>query len=262
MADQETVIITSPAAEPQGVELLPCPFCGAVFELATREGQPAFWITHLSECYIASCKGNRHQWILVRGVKKWNTRADLPRATAEEVPARLTQIQERYSNTADSSAIYRVSANDLGWLINEVELRTRATGETTVEACLAELRELLPRYHFRITFCYDSNVDLDDHRYCNVAWIDPESGEDQPPPAPKGKERSSMVDLSRYEQRGKDWFCKKDGTLILAVIRYYPVWDGPFPCSGSGEVLSENIPFCPTCEESPTNIGTPVTSAQ
>jgi hypothetical protein len=60
-----------------------------------------------------------------------------------------------------------------------------------------------------------------------------------------------MADLSRYEQRGKDWFCKKDGSQILAAIRYYPVWDGPFPCSGFGEVTSENVPFYPTCEGNP-----------
>lgn len=42
-----------------------------------------------------------------------------------------------------------------------------------------------------------------------------------------------MPDLSRYERRGDRWFCKKDGSEILAIVRYYPVWDGPFPCSGS-----------------------------
>jgi hypothetical protein len=66
-----------------------------------------------------------------------------------------------------------------------------------------------------------------------------------------------MSDLSKYEQRGRDWFCKKCGSQILAVIRYYPIWDGPFPCSGSGEVGSENIPFCPQCEEKPDSRGTP-----
>ena len=55
-----------------------------------------------------------------------------------------------------------------------------------------------------------------------------------------------------YEQRGMDWFCKTCGAQILAVIRYCPVWDGPGPCAGSGEVVTEQEPFCPNCEEKPS----------
>lgn len=62
-----------------------------------------------------------------------------------------------------------------------------------------------------------------------------------------------------YERKGDVWLCKTCGSVIAASIKYFPVWDGPFPCSGSGEVISENIPFCPTCEERPDSRGTPVT---
>lgn len=62
----------------------------------------------------------------------------------------------------------------------------------------------------------------------------------------------------KYIHQGARWICKECGAVILAVIRYYPVWDGPFPCSGSGEVQSEQIPYCPNCEEVPDTRGTPV----
>jgi hypothetical protein len=61
-----------------------------------------------------------------------------------------------------------------------------------------------------------------------------------------------------YEQRGRDWFCKTCGAQILAVVRYHSVWDGPGPCSGGGEVLTSNAPFCPNCEEKPSERGLPI----
>lgn len=54
-----------------------------------------------------------------------------------------------------------------------------------------------------------------------------------------------------YERRGQQWLCKTCGSEIKAVIRYAPVWDGPFPCSGSGEVETHQEPYCPTCEVKP-----------
>lgn len=53
-----------------------------------------------------------------------------------------------------------------------------------------------------------------------------------------------------YELRadGK-YYCRKDGSLILGRIVTVPVWDGPFPCSGSGMVESYQTPYCPKCEQ-------------
>ena len=48
------------------------------------------------------------------------------------------------------------------------------------------------------------------------------------------------------------------GEDIMAARITPPIWDGPFPCSGSGRVRSEIIPYCPKCEEKPDSSGTPI----
>lgn len=57
--------------------------------------------------------------------------------------------------------------------------------------------------------------------------------------------------LDNYERNGSGWNCKTCGSTIAASIKYVPVWDGPFPCSGSGEVESYQLPYCPNCEVKP-----------
>ena len=58
-------------------------------------------------------------------------------------------------------------------------------------------------------------------------------------------------DFNNYERRDAGWICKTCGSTIAASIKYVPVWDGPFPCSGSGRVESYQLPYCPNCEFKP-----------
>lgn len=57
--------------------------------------------------------------------------------------------------------------------------------------------------------------------------------------------------FDNYERKGSGWICKTCGSTIMASIKYAPIWDGPFPCSGSGEVESYQLPYCPKCEVKP-----------
>jgi len=51
------------------------------------------------------------------------------------------------------------------------------------------------------------------------------------------------------------WDC---GEGILAAQVIHPIWDGPFPLSGSGRCSTENVPYCPKCELKPSSRGTPI----
>lgn len=53
----------------------------------------------------------------------------------------------------------------------------------------------------------------------------------------------------------KGWVHNPCGGQIMNFVDYRPIWDGPFPCSGSGQVHCENTPYCPNCEEKPTPQG-------
>jgi hypothetical protein len=50
----------------------------------------------------------------------------------------------------------------------------------------------------------------------------------------------------------------KCGTTLLVTPVYHPVWDGLFPCSGTGEVRVEQVPYCPSCQTKPGTYGAPV----
>lgn len=52
------------------------------------------------------------------------------------------------------------------------------------------------------------------------------------------------------------------GTKIMTVNVRHPVHDGPFPLSGSGEVDLELVPYCPNCQERPSEQGAPVPQRQ
>lgn len=132
-----------PEAQPQGGELKPCPFCAGT-KLRVKLDDVAYLKPH---CWIVICQGcgangaNRSSEDAAR--EAWNTRADLPRATAadyEEVLAdhrrlvRELDVLLNGDNAAEQASLVDIVA----------QLRTapRATGETTVEACLAELRDM------------------------------------------------------------------------------------------------------------------------
>jgi len=53
-------------------------------------------------------------------------------------------------------------------------------------------------------------------------------------------------------------FKHKCGTEIVGARVTHPVWDGPFACSGSGNVHTEMVPFCPECETEPNPSGAPI----
>ena len=56
---------------------------------------------------------------------------------------------------------------------------------------------------------------------------------------------------------GKDWV-HSCGTEILGKEVAHPIWDGPFPLSGSGQCNYETVPYCPKCETEPNYHGAPI----
>lgn len=52
--------------------------------------------------------------------------------------------------------------------------------------------------------------------------------------------------------------CRKCGWTIQSVSVSHPIWDGPFAMCGSGKVFNEARPYCPKCEESPADRGSPI----
>jgi len=55
-----------------------------------------------------------------------------------------------------------------------------------------------------------------------------------------------------------DGYIHHCGTEVASRRVLYPIWDGPFPCSGSGKCHSQEVPFCPKCEEEPASSGAPI----
>lgn len=60
----------------------------------------------------------------------------------------------------------------------------------------------------------------------------------------------------------ENFTCKECGAMILAARVAHPIWDGPFPCSGNGQVHNEYLPYCPNCEEEPDFHGSPIITNQ
>jgi len=52
--------------------------------------------------------------------------------------------------------------------------------------------------------------------------------------------------------------CPTCGVTIRAISVAHPIWNGPFAMSGSGQVFNEQRPYCPKCEEAPSDGGGPV----
>lgn len=66
-------------------------------------------------------------------------------------------------------------------------------------------------------------------------------------------------DTSKY-MRQSDGIraCKSCGGAILIASVAHPVWDGPFPMSGSGRCIYEHIPYCRKCDTKPNSQGSPI----
>jgi hypothetical protein len=70
------------------------------------------------------------------------------------------------------------------------------------------------------------------------------------------RERSDTV---RYErQQDSSYVCRECGTAVLKIRVAHPIWDGPFPTSGSGKCRYEEVFYCPSCEREPNPSGAPV----
>lgn len=58
-------------------------------------------------------------------------------------------------------------------------------------------------------------------------------------------------------RKGDDWV-HKCGTTLLSAKVIHSIHDGPFALSGSGSTSVEMVPYCPNCQEKPSQIGTPL----
>ena len=66
-------------------------------------------------------------------------------------------------------------------------------------------------------------------------------------------------DMSKYiKQEDETYKCRDCGETILAARVAHPIWNGPFPQSGSGKCLYEDISYCPECEQKPSLRGSPI----
>ncbi len=78
------------------------------------------------------------------------------------------------------------------------------------------------------------------------------------------KRKSGQLKDGKYlvltESEGKQGvgFTHSCGTEIMGAKVAHPVWDGPFPMSGSGQVKYTTVPYCTKCETTPDFHGMPV----
>lgn len=75
----------------------------------------------------------------------------------------------------------------------------------------------------------------------------------------RGRGRAAIYKIVKEHPDGREEYqcttCKSD---ILAAQVAHPIWDSPIPCSGSGRVHNETVPYCPKCEQKPDFNGTPI----
>ena len=63
--------------------------------------------------------------------------------------------------------------------------------------------------------------------------------------------------LTESTQEGRRPYIHSCGEIVLGAMIAHPIWDGPFPESGSGRCHYELWPYCPECEEKPGFHGSP-----
>lgn len=71
-------------------------------------------------------------------------------------------------------------------------------------------------------------------------------------------ERKPQSKVVYKMNKGRGYNCLNCGLEILAEKVAHPIWDGPFPMSGSGKCHYETVPYCPKCEPKPDFHGTPI----
>lgn len=75
----------------------------------------------------------------------------------------------------------------------------------------------------------------------------------------KGRGRTAVYKVTNVNpDETENYECTNCGEEILGVKVAHPIWDGPFPCSGSGKCHYENVPYFPKCEQEPKFHGTPI----
>lgn len=52
--------------------------------------------------------------------------------------------------------------------------------------------------------------------------------------------------------------CRDCGAEIMCIRQKRSVWDSPIPCTGSGEVRTVAVLYCPNCEKPPSSNGPPI----
>jgi hypothetical protein len=73
----------------------------------------------------------------------------------------------------------------------------------------------------------------------------------------EGKVGTSIVYVK--EEGSSGYKCLSCGSGIVTAEVLHPIHDSLVPLSGSGEVEQELVPFCPECEEKPSERGSIIT---
>jgi hypothetical protein len=64
--------------------------------------------------------------------------------------------------------------------------------------------------------------------------------------------------LDKYREVEDHFECVKCGAIILAATVAHPIWDGPFPCSGSGQCQYEDVHIVPHARKCLLTTGVPL----
>lgn len=76
-----------------------------------------------------------------------------------------------------------------------------------------------------------------------------------------GQLRKWLV-LTESERQADNHWVHRCGAVVQGQRVYHSVHDGPFPLSGSGQVVTEEVPYCPQCEAVPMWQGAPIRVAR
>ena len=75
----------------------------------------------------------------------------------------------------------------------------------------------------------------------------------------RGRGRSVAYKIKAENAKGEQTYeCSQCGGEISGATVAHPIWDGPFPMSGSGKCHYETVPYCPKCEKQPDFHGNPI----
>jgi hypothetical protein len=195
----------SPEAQLQGVELLPCPLAHPVVNGIAYRSSSGVRKWHLI-CYDCGLVFEGRLDETARDLfARWNTRADLPRATADA--AALLREFRQWLIIPSSDGVEKTAWPEWIARIDAVLSTPRATGETTVESALAELRELFPSVGKDWQFISIRRQEFIDTYTVNVSRrVEIHIGDGQSPPSCEAEtldEAMAQVRATRTEGEGK-----------------------------------------------------------